>query len=95
MRYLVLFLIELALTTYCIVDVVQRPDDRPHGLPKIGWILIFLLFPIAPCLVWIYLRSREHPERRTERRSPAPDDDPEYLAWLREQERRRRQNGDR
>ncbi len=87
---LLLFLVDIALTTYCIVDVIQRPENSPHGLPKVVWILILLFFPIAPSLVWLYLRSQERGQRAPRYRPIAPDDDPEYLRWLAEQERRRR-----
>jgi hypothetical protein len=91
MKYLSLFLIDLALTTYCIVDVLQRPEDSPHGLRKILWIILLLVFTIAPGLVWLYLKYQERGHISPQRRPLSPDDDPEYLAWLKEQERRRRQ----
>jgi len=92
MKTLLLFLFYIALATYCIVDVIQRPEDSPHGLPKVVWILILLFFPVIPALVWLYLRFQEHTRDAPRSRPLSPDDDPEYLRWLAEQERRRRRS---
>jgi hypothetical protein len=92
MRYLALILFEIALTTYCVVDVLRHEEDSPHGLHKIVWIFVLLLFPLVPDLVWLYLKWRSSGEAKPRPRGPvAPDDDPEYLRWLSEQGRRRRE----
>jgi hypothetical protein len=90
MTKMLLFLGLVALTTYCIVDVIQRPEDSPHGLPKIVWILLLLFFPFIGALVWLYLRSQGNSRSAPQTRPMSPDDDPEYLRWLAEQERRRK-----
>lgn len=91
MRYLVLILLYVALTTYCIVDVLRHPRNNPHGLHKVVWVFVLLFFPVVPDLVWLYLKWRSGGEAKPLPRRPvAPDDDPEYLRWLSEQERRRR-----
>ena len=90
MRYLVALLFEVALTTYCIVDVVRHEEDKPHGLQKVFWILILLFFPYVPDLVWLYLQwGTRGPSKPRPSGPRAPDDDPEYLRWLAEQQRRR------
>ena len=87
------FILYVALAAYCIADSLQHPDDQPHGLPKWAWVLIILLFPYIGAAAWLYLKfSKGFGGARPQPKGPvAPDDDPEYLAWLRDQERRRRQ----
>lgn len=88
-------LVYLGLVIYALADSLQRPEKEPYGIPKWGWTLIIILLPYLGALGWIIL-SRTRPDSggrpRTEPR--APDDDPEYLAWLREQTRRRRRRGE-
>ena len=94
MQDLILFLADLALTVYCIADALQHPDKSPHGLPKIAWVLLFLLFPLVPEVVWLYLKFRSGAQERLNAGTPrGPDDDPDYLRWLRDQERRRKTDG--
>lgn len=89
-----LFIAYVALVVYCITDVLQSDDEQPHGLPRWGWVFIILLFPILGGATWLVLKYRRGGGGRNQGRPQvAPDDDPEYLSWLREQERRRRQQG--
>ncbi|WP_082092322.1 PLD nuclease N-terminal domain-containing protein, partial [Demequina pelophila] len=85
----------LALVVYAMSDAMQRPEKEPYGLPKWGWAAIILLLPILGAVAWIVI-SRMKPDHGPQpRRQPiAPDDDPEYLAWLREQSRRRKGTGE-
>lgn len=93
MRYLLPALFEIALVTYCIVDIIQHRDEKPHGFAKVFWVIVVLLFVYVGSAVWIILKIRDFgATSRPQPRSPrAPDDDPEYIRWLREQERRRRE----
>ena len=89
-----LVLVYVALVVYCITDVLQSDEEQPHGLPRWGWVFIILLFPILGGATWLVLKYRRGGGGRQQGRPQvAPDDDPEYLSWLREQERRRRQQG--
>ncbi|MFV0634007.1 PLD nuclease N-terminal domain-containing protein [Demequina sp.] len=90
-----LFVAYLAVTVYCIADAVQHPQEQPYGLPRWAWVLIILLFPYLGAGVWLFLKfgGAGQGNRREQPGPIAPDDDPEYLTWLREQERRRRQEG--
>lgn len=92
MRYLIPALLELALVVFCIVDVLNHRDERPHEVPKVVWVIIILLFPFVGAAVWIALRisSANRQTRRPSGPVLAPDDDPQYLIWLREQQRRRK-----
>ena len=84
------FVLYVALAAYCISDALQHPDQHPHSLPKWAWVLIILLFPYIGAAAWLFLKFSNGGGSRRQPEPLAPDDDPEYLAWLRDQERRRR-----
>ncbi|WP_296666210.1 PLD nuclease N-terminal domain-containing protein [Demequina sp.] len=88
------FLIYLGLVIYALSDALQRPEKEPYGLPKWAWAGVIVLLPYLGAVAWI-LVSRTRPEQPPQGRAHpiAPDDDPEYLSWLREQARRRRESG--
>ncbi|WP_328995353.1 PLD nuclease N-terminal domain-containing protein [Kribbella sp. NBC_01245] len=90
------FLISLVLSIYALFSCIQtRDEDVPH-LPKLIWIVLIVLVPFVGPITWIlmsraHLRKQQvpgragHPSagpRRPAPRSVAPDDDPEFLAWL-------------
>lgn len=90
------FLISLVLSIYALFSCIQtRDEDVPH-LPKLFWIVLIVLVPFVGPITWIlmsraHLRQQQvpgraaHPSagpRRPAPRSVAPDDDPEFLAWL-------------
>jgi hypothetical protein len=43
----VMGVVEVALTTVALVDLVRRPADQVRG-PKIAWVLACLVQPIGP-----------------------------------------------
>ena len=94
MSRLLPFLLYVALSVYCIADAVQHPEPQPYGLPRWAWVLIIIFFPFVGAGAWLYFKfARGTGGGRQRQRGPvAPDDDPEYLAWLRDQERRRRRS---
>ena len=97
----------VGLTLYTLLDAVRTPAHEARTLPKWLWVLVTLLFPVVGPLMWLILgRPKAQPAAgapRTgfgQRRStPAPsvsspDDDEEYLRWLKakaERERRSRE----
>jgi hypothetical protein len=90
------FALYIVLVVYCLADALQRPEDSPYSLPKWAWVLIILLIPYVGAGAWLFLKftGSTSGSSRTEQRGMGPDDDPDYLMWLREQERRRRHQGD-
>ncbi|MFW7414661.1 PLDc N-terminal domain-containing protein [Demequina sp. SO4-18] len=95
MLRVLLILLYIGPAVYCVAEVAQHPDKKPHGLRKFVWILIIVLMPIVGAAAWLYLKWATGSGGGTQRREPrAPDDDPEYLSWLRSQARRRRQRGE-
>ena len=97
----------MGLTLYTLLDAVRTPAHEARTLPKWLWVLVTLLFPVVGPLMWLILgRPKAQPAAGTprpgfgQRRStPAPsvsspDDDEEYLRWLKakaERERRSRE----
>ncbi len=57
----------LALWVFCVVDVVLAREDQVRHLPKWGWLLLVLLFPLVGSVAWL-VAGRP----RRSRRRPAP-----------------------
>lgn len=101
-RYLP-FLISLVLTIYALFSCIQTEDEDVPHLPKLLWVLLIVLVPFVGPLTWL-LMARAHARKRQvqkpsryggspERRAKAPDDDPEFLAWLDRNRKRREDKG--
>jgi hypothetical protein len=95
LRYLP-FLLVLALWIYAFVDCLNTPEEEVRGLPKVVWVIIILLFGevlVGP-VAWLVAGKQRgapaagstpsewHRNHRTE--FVAPDDNPEFLKSLRE-----------
>ncbi|MGO0576564.1 PLDc N-terminal domain-containing protein [Ornithinimicrobium panacihumi] len=81
----------LAFTIYCVVDAVQTEDDKIRGLPKALWLLMILIFPLVGGTAWLIagrpvsiLDTIFGPRRPgLDSRGPVgPDDDPDFLKGL-------------
>ncbi|OFQ75096.1 MULTISPECIES: PLD nuclease N-terminal domain-containing protein [Rothia] len=97
----------VGLTLYTLLDAVRTPAHEARTLPKWLWVLVTLLFPVVGPLMWLILgRPKAQPAAGAprpgfgqRRGTPAPsvsspDDDEEYLRWLKakaERERRSRE----
>jgi hypothetical protein len=108
LRYLP-FLIELVLTIYALISCIQTPDADVPYLHKIVWVLLIVLVPVVGPIVWLLVSraarvsaggsqgtSATYGPRLSgpqPTRVAAPDDDPEFLAWLERQQRRRTKDG--
>ena len=75
-------LLALALTIYAVVDCVQSDDHVVRGLPKLVWVFVILLFPVAGAAAWL-IAGRPKPTPTPRRPMPrGPDDDPDFLKGL-------------
>jgi Phospholipase_D-nuclease N-terminal len=97
---LVPYLLVLALWVYAFIDCVTTPEEEILHLPKVAWVLIVLLLGevmVGP-IAWLVLgkdRGRTGADsggtpsewHREHRHTPpiAPDDDPDFLLSLRDQ----------
>ncbi|MFI1650524.1 PLD nuclease N-terminal domain-containing protein [Streptomyces avidinii] len=97
LRYLP-FLLILALTIYAFIDCLNTPEEDVKHLPKVVWVIIILLFSIVGPVVWLFAgRQRVASGGGRARRTQwvAPDDNPEFLKSLRdEQEKKDRDDKD-
>lgn len=80
-------LLTLALTIYAVVDCIQTEEEEVRNLPKLVWVLLVLIFPIAGPAAWFFAgRPSSSAPRRgpTHRGGPprGPDDDPDFLRNL-------------
>ena len=94
MRYLPLLLI-IGLEIFALIDCIQTPEHEARNLPKLAWILLIVVAPIAGALAWLFAgRPRgapveygrpAHPSGSSARagRPVGPDDDPQFLDQLR------------
>jgi hypothetical protein len=97
-------LVTLVLWLYCLFDVITTPDPLCRNLPKLGWLVIVLLFPLVGSIVWLVAGRPERaqaparpgafPEYDRPGRFAAtnPDDDEEFLRRCRERAEEQRRN---
>lgn len=62
-----------ALWLFCVVDVIGAPNREVRNLPKIGWLILVLIFPFVGSLAWLIAGRPESSARRSayERSAPA------------------------
>jgi hypothetical protein len=97
LRYLP-YLLVLALWIYAFIDCLNTPEEEVRHLPKVIWVIVILLFGevlVGPVAWLIAGRSRgvpaggansgAFPAGHRNHRFVAPDDNPEFLASLREE----------
>jgi hypothetical protein len=92
-------LVTLALWVFCLVEVIGTDEGAIRNLPKVGWLLIVLLFPFAGSVAWLavgrpvaagrspYERQQpQYPEYDRPGRASAtnPEDDEAFLRQVRE-----------
>ncbi|MEU1514735.1 PLD nuclease N-terminal domain-containing protein [Streptomyces sp. NPDC005811] len=91
LRYLP-FLLVLALWIYAFIDCLNTPENEVRGLPKVVWVLIILLFGevlVGPVAWLVAGKVRHGGGRPGETAGPrrewvAPDDNPEFLKSLKD-----------
>ncbi|MGJ5890390.1 PLD nuclease N-terminal domain-containing protein [Streptomyces niveiscabiei] len=98
MLRLLLFLVPLALMIFAFIDCLNTPEDEVRHLPKVAWVFIILLFPLAGSIAWLVTGKVRTPP--TGGRTPsewhrdhrttwvAPDDNPEFLNSLKEENKK-------
>lgn len=81
LRFLPL-VIALVLSIYCVVDCIKSDESLVRGLPKLVWVFVILLFPLAGSVAWL-AAGRPKVTRPPRRQMPrGPDDDPDFLKGL-------------
>lgn len=46
-------LLTLGLWIFCLVDVITTADGDARHLPKLGWLLVVLFFPLVGSIIWL------------------------------------------
>ena len=95
----------VGLTLYTFLDAVRTPAHEARTLPKWLWILVTLFFPMVGPIMWLILgRPKAQPaagaprpsfsQRRNTPVPPvsSPDDDEEYLRWLKAKAERQKRD---
>lgn len=86
MPRVVLFVALLAFTVYCVVDVLQSEENKVRGLPKLVWLAVALLVPLAGGISWLIAgrpRGMLQPRSRPRPGGPrGPDDDTDFLRGI-------------
>ncbi|MFG3054421.1 PLD nuclease N-terminal domain-containing protein [Kitasatospora sp. NPDC048239] len=88
----------LALWVWAFIDCLTAPEDEVKHLPKVVWVIIVLLFPPLGPIAWLVAGKRRGfvqgrtadqvaPARPRDGRPLAPDDDPEFLASLKKDDK--------
>jgi hypothetical protein len=80
-----MFLVPLALSVYAFIDCISTKDDDIRHMPKPLWAILVLLFPLVGSISWLIAgkkRSAAAGGRPRPRQWVAPDDNPEFLKSL-------------
>lgn len=101
-----LFVVELCLVVYCVLNIITTPDEQVRNLPKLLWLVLVLLFPIVGGVAWLVAGRPQGPARslpyKGNRGIPpeydrpgrataySPDDDEAFLRSLRERAEQQR-----
>ncbi|MEU9303905.1 PLD nuclease N-terminal domain-containing protein [Streptomyces sp. NPDC048269] len=95
LRYLP-FLLIIALTIYAFIDCLNTPEEEVKHLPKVVWVIIILLFSIVGPVVWLAAGKNRAPVgggRGRRAQWVAPDDNPEFLKSLRDEQEKNKDTG--
>jgi hypothetical protein len=97
--YEAMFVIELCLLVYCVLDVIRTPEGATRNLPKMVWLLLVIILPLAGGIAWLavgrplgpqnlpYRGNKGIPpeyDRPGRATANSPDDDAAFLAQLRD-----------
>ncbi|MFJ5776511.1 PLD nuclease N-terminal domain-containing protein [Streptomyces sp. NPDC093094] len=98
MLRLLMYLVPLALTIFAFIDCLNTPEDEARHLPKIAWVFIILLFWIVGPIAWLAAGKVRTPpangrtpsewHRNHRAQFVAPDDNPEFLKSLAEENKK-------
>lgn len=96
MGRLIVAVVIVGFTVYCLIDAARADRQQVRGLPKIAWLLLILLMPVLGGVIWLVAgRPRSgggggrdgRPRHAGSPPSPpprviGPDDDPDFLRGL-------------
>lgn len=66
--------VTFALWVFCLVDVIGTPEGKVRNLPKVGWLLLVLIFPLVGSIAWLVAgRPEKRPATGTSAAFPEYD----------------------
>ncbi|GAB2454087.1 hypothetical protein HD599_002915 [Conyzicola lurida] len=84
-RLLLIFgVVVIALMIFTMVDVILTDRRRIRALNKTAWFFVVIIPVVGPAL-WFFL-GKDRPDSEGQRRTLAPDDDPNFLKNIRRDE---------
>jgi hypothetical protein len=108
MLRVLMFLVPLALSVYAFIDCISTKDEDVRYMPKPLWAILVLVFPLAGSISWLIAGKKRHPagaggptgsagspwRRGGGQQWVAPDDNPEFLKSLKDEDKNKDKNGD-
>jgi hypothetical protein len=99
MLRVLMFLVPLALSVYAFIDCISTKDEDVRYMPKPLWAILVLVFPLAGSISWLIAGKQRHTagaggssgspwSRGGGRRWVAPDDNPEFLKSLKDEDKK-------
>lgn len=94
MLRVLMVLVPLGLSIYAFIDCITTEEKDVRYIPKPLWAILVLLFPLVGSISWLIVgKDRAATAGRSASRRGgwvAPDDNPEFLKSLREENERER-----
>ncbi len=87
--FVIVPVIAVALDVFSIIDIITIDERRVRGIPKFLWVAVVILFPFVGVILWFTIgraRGDSGSGGSDQRRTVAPDDDPNFLRNLRRDE---------
>ena len=101
-----LFIVELGLLVYCVLNIVTTPDSQVRNLPKLLWLVLVVILPLVGGIAWLVAGRPQGPARSMPYKgnhgvppeydrpgravAASPDDDEAFLRGLRERAEQQR-----
>ena len=90
MLRVLMFLVPLALSVYAFIDCISTKEEDVRHMPKPLWAILVLVFPLVGSISWLIAGKKRSPAAegwsgvrdRGRQQWVAPDDNPEFLKSL-------------
>lgn len=79
---LLLFVVQIGLAIAALISCLSTDEERVRVLPRWGWVIVILLFPIVGSVGWFAAGFERAARRSAPRRPLPPDDNPDFLRSL-------------
>lgn len=57
------FVAQMCLVVYCVLNILTTPEDQIRNLPKLLWLALVLFFPIVGGVAWLVAGRPQGPSR--------------------------------